>query len=41
MRKRLICPKCEMDIMEYWGYVAWKHWKYCPECGVKLEEKDD
>lgn len=35
-RTLVFCPRCFFDVEEEFGFLEWKHWKYCPECGSKL-----
>ena len=35
-RTIVFCPKCFYDIEEDFGFMEWKRWKYCPECGSEL-----
>lgn len=36
LRNIVFCPLCFYDIEEDFGYLEWKNWNYCPECGSKL-----
>jgi len=32
----VFCPRCFIDVEEDIGYLEWKHWKFCPDCGSEL-----
>jgi len=36
-RTIVFCPNlCYLDVEEDVGYLEWKHWEFCPNCGSKL-----
>jgi hypothetical protein len=36
-RTIVFCPNlCYLDVEEDVGYLEWKHWEFCPNCGSEL-----